>query len=58
MDIIWAPWRMRYIMGEKEENCLFCLHAHYRSSQGHSRITQGYLQRVAKEDKKILTSGI
>ncbi|MCG2676001.1 HIT domain-containing protein [bacterium] len=24
MDIIWAPWRMKYIMGEKEKNCLFC----------------------------------
>ncbi|MCK4649491.1 HIT domain-containing protein [bacterium] len=24
MDVIWAPWRMKYIMGEKEKNCLFC----------------------------------
>ncbi len=24
MDIIWAPWRMKYIVGEKEKNCLFC----------------------------------
>ncbi|MQY69307.1 MAG: HIT domain-containing protein [Firmicutes bacterium] len=24
MDIIWAPWRMKYIIGEKEKGCLFC----------------------------------
>ena len=21
---IWAPWRIEYILGEKEETCLFC----------------------------------
>jgi len=24
MNIIWAPWRIKYILGEKEKNCLFC----------------------------------
>jgi ATP adenylyltransferase len=23
-DVVWAPWRMAYIMGEKEEGCIFC----------------------------------
>jgi len=24
-EIIWAPWRMEYILGEKPEDCIFCL---------------------------------
>jgi ATP adenylyltransferase len=24
MDSLWAPWRMDYILGEKEVGCLFC----------------------------------
>lgn len=24
-DILWAPWRMEYILGKKGENCIFCL---------------------------------
>ena len=24
MDVIWAPWRMAYIDGEKPEGCIFC----------------------------------
>ncbi|MFQ5752674.1 MAG: HIT domain-containing protein [bacterium] len=24
LDILWAPWRMDYILGEKEEGCIFC----------------------------------
>jgi ATP adenylyltransferase len=24
MKTMWAPWRMEYILGEKEEGCIFC----------------------------------
>lgn len=24
MKIVWAPWRIEYISGEKEEGCIFC----------------------------------
>ena len=24
MDRLWAPWRIRYILGEKEPGCFFC----------------------------------
>jgi len=24
MKTMWAPWRMEYILGEKEETCIFC----------------------------------
>jgi ATP adenylyltransferase len=24
MDALWAPWRMEYILGDKEEGCIFC----------------------------------
>ncbi|MFQ5709033.1 MAG: HIT domain-containing protein [bacterium] len=23
-DILWAPWRMEYIIGDKEKGCIFC----------------------------------
>jgi ATP adenylyltransferase len=25
MKTVWAPWRMEYILSEKEEGCIFCL---------------------------------
>ena len=24
MKVLWAPWRMKYILGEKEGGCIFC----------------------------------
>ncbi len=25
MKVLWAPWRMEYILGEKERYCIFCM---------------------------------
>ena len=25
MKALWAPWRMEYILGEKEKYCIFCV---------------------------------
>jgi ATP adenylyltransferase len=24
MKVLWAPWRLKYIIGDKEEGCIFC----------------------------------
>lgn len=24
MELLWAPWRIRYILGEKDKGCFFC----------------------------------
>jgi len=24
MNILWAPWRIKYILGKKEQECIFC----------------------------------
>ena len=31
--ILWAPWRMEYILGEKEKECIFCTKAKEESDQ-------------------------
>ena len=23
-DVVWAPWRMTYILGDKPTGCIFC----------------------------------
>ena len=25
MKTLWAPWRMEYVLGEKEQGCIFCM---------------------------------
>lgn len=25
MEILWAPWRMKYILGPKPDSCIFCI---------------------------------
>ena len=24
METMWAPWRMEYVLGEKDSGCVFC----------------------------------
>ena len=28
MDVLWAPWRMEYILGPKPDSCVFCIPEH------------------------------
>jgi ATP adenylyltransferase len=28
MDVLWAPWRLDYILGPKPDSCVFCLPEH------------------------------
>ncbi len=28
MDVLWAPWRMDYILGPKPDECVFCIPKH------------------------------
>ncbi len=28
MDVLWAPWRLEYILGPKPDECVFCLPQH------------------------------
>ena len=44
MKTLWAPWRMAYVLGEKEEECIFCL----ASSAGRKQFVlhQGALSMV------------
>jgi ATP adenylyltransferase len=43
MKNVWAPWRMEYILGEKEEGCIFCLAL---SEQSNPTLYNGSLSMV------------
>jgi ATP adenylyltransferase len=43
MKTVWAPWRMEYILSEKEEECIFCLAL---SDQGNLTLYKGSLSMV------------
>jgi ATP adenylyltransferase len=33
MDVLWAPWRLDYILGPKPDQCVFCLPEHRREDE-------------------------
>ncbi|MBG0776541.1 MAG: HIT domain-containing protein [Desulfovibrionaceae bacterium] len=33
MDVLWAPWRLDYILGPKPDECVFCLPEHTREDR-------------------------
>ncbi len=43
MKTLWAPWRMEYILGEKEPECVFCLAL---SQRGNLTLYTGSLSMV------------
>ena len=43
MKTLWAPWRMDYILGEKEQECIFCVAL---SDQGKLTLYRGSLSMV------------
>ncbi|MEA3279100.1 MAG: HIT domain-containing protein, partial [Thermodesulfobacteriota bacterium] len=43
MKTMWAPWRMEYILGDKEEGCIFC---DALSGQGDLTLYQGAVTMV------------
>ena len=43
MKTLWAPWRMEYILGEKEKECVFCLAL---SEKGNLTLYKGALSMV------------
>ncbi|MCK5551700.1 MAG: HIT domain-containing protein [Deltaproteobacteria bacterium] len=34
MKVLWAPWRMTYIMGDRDQGCLFCSTLKGRNDRG------------------------
>ncbi len=43
MKTMWAPWRMEYILGEKDEGCIFC---RALSDQDHLTLYKGKVTMV------------
>jgi len=41
MKVIWAPWRMKYILSEKSEECLFCEKANQKKDKENYILLRG-----------------
>jgi ATP adenylyltransferase len=37
MDVLWAPWRLEYILSEKPDECVFCIPEHQPDRPEESR---------------------
>jgi len=46
MEILWAPWRMEYILGEKEPGCIFCPHTRQGTDEDNLILFKGRLTMV------------
>ncbi|MEE4310512.1 MAG: HIT domain-containing protein [candidate division KSB1 bacterium] len=41
MDILWAPWRIDYILREKEDGCIFCNRVQQKEDRKHLILHRG-----------------
>jgi len=41
LEILWAPWRMEYILGEKESGCIFCTRINQESDKENLILLRG-----------------
>jgi ATP adenylyltransferase len=46
MEVLWAPWRMDYILGEKDSDCIFCCHNGQRANEKDLILFKGQLTMV------------
>ena len=40
-QVLWAPWRMEYILGEKEKGCIFCSRWHQDNDRDNLILARG-----------------
>jgi len=46
MKILWAPWRMKYILGKGEKNCIFCVNSRPGTEEENLILFKGRLTTV------------
>lgn len=46
MQVLWAPWRMDYILGPKPDECVFCVPSHTDEDQERKILFRGELAFV------------
>ncbi len=46
MDVLWAPWRLEYILGPKPDRCVFCLPDHTDEDEDRYVLHRGRLAFV------------